>query len=226
MTTLDDLATQLAVMLDRNNEDEFPTSVRYWCVNRAVYEIVRMEQCPWGTFYTTVTWPAGTSSQPLTFFDQYAYRIEAMAYDMAVTSLGGSDTDARVVSLARLSPEDRLVYTRDTYPAATEEQLPEAFSQIGGLLFLLPPPNEQMTLKAVGRKNVAELALGTDHNEITDDTPEAVLWLAATRALPFFPGETGIESVIYQEARKMKTDLAVRYARAQDSHRLRDELKV
>ena len=222
MATLGALASQIAQWLDRDNEDEFPTSVRYWCINRAIEEVLRNSWCRWALFTATLTTVADQAEYALSSLDSNCYDVETVTYQ-DYDPQDVTNTYDVVVKLVKLSPSEAIQFFAS---ANDNDDKPEAFTIEGENLVILPTPGGGIEMRVIGRRLLDELTDSSDTNSVTQFASEAVFWLALKRAATFFPGEEEKLQIIVPNARRCLTELEVREARAQQSFRPRDSVNI
>lgn len=173
MAGITEIVAQLAEWHDADDETRFPSSVRYWCVNEAIRQIVRTLGVRFGEQSTTFSVVAGTDTYELP--DRWIKPIRVWYYD----------TDGTYVDLG--DPADKKEFDEE-YPEGTDQDDVEAYVMFGNDIILGPPPSRTFTLYADYYGGLEDLEKGGS-NVVTENAPGVVFWKSMLISQMFFPGE-------------------------------------
>ena len=204
--TLETMADRLAQWFDADDEDRFPTEVRYFCINEARKEIIRNNDLRWG--YHKSTWVLTQGDYRTAFTDTDA--DPGLDNWHKPLYLWWYDSSARGVTyLDHLSIKDYDL----NYPDPTDDYYqaqPAAYMTDADYLWITPA-SEAITLYIRWYGPPVDLAEGSPDN--TDNflvnASSAIFWTSMGYANDFFPGEEQRDPIWEQKAERFVNELVM-----------------
>jgi len=182
--TLEAMADRLAQWFDADDEDRFPTDVRYWCINEARKTIIRNNDLRWGYHKSEWILTVGDYRDPFAGgdagLDNWQRPIKLWWYDSATKA---------VAFLEHISLEEY----DSNYPDPTDSYFlgqPAYFTTDADYLWI-NPASEAITLyiRWYGPPSDLEAGSGTNTDNFQVSAAEAIFWTSMEFANNWFPGE-------------------------------------
>lgn len=211
--TLEAMATRLALWFDADDEDRFPTEVRYWCINEARKEIIRNNDLRWG--YHKSEWMISPGDYRVSFalgnigIQNWQRPIELWWYDAAQRG---------VTFLEHLSLKEY-----DTnYPDPTDvyyRAQPAAFTTDADYLWITPA-SESITLQIRWYGAPLDLSEGSPDNtdNFFNNASSAIFWTSMGFANDFFPGEERRDPIWEEKADRFTNELVMQENRNRNAN--------
>lgn len=203
--TLEAMATRLATWFDSDDEDRFPTAVRYYCINEARKEIIKNNALRWGETEGTWSVVQGDYQKNLEAnFPRWEKPLDLWWYD--ATAQG-------VSHLEHISYEQYIDYYPDPTSASYQGQ-PKKYTVFAGYL-KISPASESVTLNVAYYARPVELSAGAPNNtdDFLDAASSAIFWTAMGFANDFFPGEEQRDPIWESKAMRAIDELVIQETR-------------
>jgi hypothetical protein len=202
--TLELMATRLAKWFDADDQDRFPTDVRYWCINEARKEIIRNNDLRWG--YHKSTWVLNQGDYQEAFnggslgLDNWQKPLYLWWYDAAQRG---------VTYLKHLSLKD---YDAN-YPDPTDvffQGQPAAYTTDGDYLWITPASEEiTLNIRWYGHPADLEAGGGTNTDNLMVNASSAIFWTSMGYANDWVPGEESRDPIWESKATRFIDELVM-----------------
>ena len=205
--TLEAMATRLAAWFDADDEDRFPTEVRYWCINQARDQIIRNNDLRWG--YHKTPWSLSIGD----YREAWTGSLGLLTWQKPIELWWYDATNDGVKFLEHLSLKDYDRFYPD--PTSSEFQGQPAYYTTDADYLYITPASEAITLyiRWYGPPAELEAGGGTNSDNFLVSAAGAIYYTAMGLANDWFPGEERRDNIWEAKALMLTDELVMQEAR-------------